>query len=65
MVLGILCACGPLAADVYLPALPQIIDDFVANDATGGLTLTVCLEGLGAGQFVWGPASDRFGRQRP
>ncbi|MGN7860911.1 multidrug effflux MFS transporter [Microbacterium sp. 22303] len=60
-----LTAFGPLAADLYLPAMPALIDDLGTVDAAGQATLTMCLIGLGAGQLIWGPWSDRVGRRRP
>lgn len=63
--IGILTAGGPLGTDMYLPALPQVASDLDAPAALAANTLTVYLMGLGAGQFVWGPISDRTGRRGP
>ncbi|MER5781199.1 multidrug effflux MFS transporter [Streptomyces mobaraensis] len=55
----------PLATDMYLPAFPRMTDD-LHTDASGvQLTLTSFLIGMGAGQLVLGPLSDRFGRRVP
>ncbi|WP_229350355.1 multidrug effflux MFS transporter [Streptomyces sp. UNOB3_S3] len=55
----------PLATDMYLPAFPQMTGD-LGTDASGvQLTLTAFLIGMGAGQLVLGPLSDRFGRRAP
>lgn len=51
--------------DLYLPALPALSRDLSASTSAAQLTLTACLVGLGAGQLLSGPLSDRFGRRRP
>jgi MFS transporter, DHA1 family, multidrug resistance protein len=63
--LGALTALGPLTIDMYLPALPTITGELLTTSATVQLTLTGTLLGLGLGQLVIGPLSDRFGRRRP
>ncbi|ONH62564.1 hypothetical protein CcI49_00400 [Frankia sp. CcI49] len=65
IVLGALSAFGPLATDLYLPALPELADDLGATDSAAQLTVTACLVGLALGQLVVGPVSDRFGRRQP
>jgi DHA1 family bicyclomycin/chloramphenicol resistance-like MFS transporter len=50
---------------MYLPALPTITAELLTTEATVQLTLTGTLLGLGLGQLVIGPLSDRFGRRRP
>ena len=65
VLLGSLSAFGPLSIDMYLPALPQLSDDFHVGASTAQLTLTACLAGLALGQLVAGPLSDRFGRRPP
>jgi len=62
---GILTAGGPLGVDTYLPALPQVAADLGSTAALAANTLTAYLIGLGVGQLVWGPVSDRIGRRRP
>jgi DHA1 family bicyclomycin/chloramphenicol resistance-like MFS transporter len=61
----VLSALGPFAIDLYLPALPRIADDLGTSASVTQLTLTACLLGLGAGQLVAGPISDRVGRRVP
>ncbi|MFD9684165.1 multidrug effflux MFS transporter [Kitasatospora sp. NPDC059146] len=65
VVLGGLTALGPLTTDLYLPGLPAIADDLVAEPAAVQLTLTFSMVGVAAGQLLFGPLSDRFGRRPP
>jgi DHA1 family bicyclomycin/chloramphenicol resistance-like MFS transporter len=65
LVLGALAAMGPLCTDFYLPSLPQLAHGLSASTADAQLSLTACLFGLGLGQLVFGPLSDKFGRMRP
>ncbi len=65
LVLGALVALGPLTIDMYLPALPRIVDDLRTTEAAVQLTLTGTLVGLALGQLLVGPLSDAFGRRRP
>jgi DHA1 family bicyclomycin/chloramphenicol resistance-like MFS transporter len=63
--LGGITAIGPLAIDMYLPALPQMAAEFGVEQAQAGLTLTAFLVGLATGQILAGPLSDALGRRRP
>jgi MFS transporter, DHA1 family, multidrug resistance protein len=65
VVLGALTAMGSLSIDMYLPALPELTRDLGSTASQVQLTLTACLLGLGLGQVVLGPLSDRFGRRPP
>lgn len=63
--LGLLAALGPLCIDLYLPALPALAADLETPTATAQLSLTAGLLGLGLGQLLFGPLSDKMGRLRP
>jgi DHA1 family bicyclomycin/chloramphenicol resistance-like MFS transporter len=65
LVLSLLTVFGPISMDLYLPVLPALTRDLGAATSTAQLTVTTCLFGLGAGQLLAGPLSDRFGRRRP
>ncbi len=65
LVLGALIALGPLTIDMYLPALPAIVDDLDTTSAAVQLTLTGTLIGLALGQLIIGPLSDIVGRRIP
>ncbi len=50
--------------EAILPAFDQIDAEFgfAARDVSISLLVTTLLVGMGVGQVVWGPVSDRFGR---
>tara|TARA_Y100001933_G_C19001529_1_gene564823 strand:- start:1853 stop:3004 length:1152 start_codon:yes stop_codon:yes gene_type:complete len=56
-------ALVPFALDAYLPAFPDIARDLGVPINEVGLTLSVYVFVLAAGQLVGGPLSDRFGRR--
>lgn len=64
-VLGMLSAFGPLSIDMYLPALPNLVNDLNCNTSLAQLSLTACLFGIALGQLVAGPISDVRGRRGP
>ncbi|MGK7867469.1 multidrug effflux MFS transporter [Falsiroseomonas sp. E2-1-a20] len=56
-------AIGPFTMQVLVPSLPAMGRDLGASTAHVQLTVTLYLLGVGAGQLVYGPLSDRFGRR--
>jgi len=64
LLLGALVAFGPLAIDLYLPALPAIAEGLAATPEAVQLSITVFLAGFGLGMLFYGPVSDRFGRRK-
>lgn len=65
IVMGALSAFGPLAIDMYLPALPTVKEDLQSTTSATQLTLTFFMIGLAAGNIVAGTLSDSFGRKKP
>jgi MFS transporter, DHA1 family, multidrug resistance protein len=64
VVIASIMALNPLAMDMMLPALPNIRSAFEIADANlPQMVLSTFLIGFGAGQFLMGPLSDRFGRR--
>jgi DHA1 family bicyclomycin/chloramphenicol resistance-like MFS transporter len=66
--LGLVAGCMAMAAvgiDLLLPAFPEMREEFgLAPDSTRvALLITAFFVGLAAGQIVYGPLSDRFGRK--
>lgn len=58
-----LVAFGPLAIDLYLPALPAIALGLAATVEAVQLSITVFLAGFALGMLFYGPLSDRYGRR--
>ena len=63
LILGMLIAVGPLAIDMYLPALPAMADTLLVSVERIEISVSVYLFGTAAGQLFGGPLSDRFGRK--
>ncbi|RNE49913.1 multidrug effflux MFS transporter [Corynebacterium alimapuense] len=64
MGLALLSASAPFSTDMYLPALPGIVDDLATTQPMVQLTLSGFLAGLAFGQLIIGPISDAMGRRR-
>src|SRR5689334_3259975 len=65
LVLGLVMAIGPLAVDMYLPAMPTLQREFAVDASRVQHTLSAYLLGLAIGQLGFGPIADRFGRKAP
>lgn len=65
LVIGLLSTLGPAATDMYLPALPAMANELGASASDTQATLGAFLVGMGVGQLVYGPVSDRVGRRPP
>lgn len=65
VLLGMLTAFGPFVTDMYLPSLPAMGDYFQTASSMVQLGLTTSMIGLAAGQILFGPLSDRYGRRVP
>jgi DHA1 family bicyclomycin/chloramphenicol resistance-like MFS transporter len=65
LILGSLSTISPFAIDMYLPAFPEIAVALHTSTARIALSISSYFAGLAAGQLVYGPLLDRFGRKRP
>ena len=58
-----LSAFGSFVNDMYIPTLPEMARFFGCSASTVQLGLTSGMAGLGAGQILMGPLSDKYGRK--
>ena len=58
-------AIGPLAIDMYLPALPTLAAEYNVDASRVQHTISAYLLGLAIGQLGFGPIADRYGRKPP
>jgi DHA1 family bicyclomycin/chloramphenicol resistance-like MFS transporter len=58
-----LVAMMAVSTDLYLPAIPQLIENLGTNISQGQLTLSIFLMGFAVGQLFYGGISDRYGRK--
>ena len=65
LLLGLFSTLGPFTIDMYLPAFPEIVEQFDTTASLVQLSLTASLLGLGIGQLVMGSLSDVYGRRIP
>src|SRR3954447_10486651 len=65
LILGLLSAIGPFSIDMYLPGFPDIAADLHTTVAHVSLSLSSFFIRISAGQLVYGPLLDRFGRKGP
>ncbi|MDO6685361.1 MULTISPECIES: multidrug effflux MFS transporter [unclassified Agarivorans] len=61
--LVVISAFPPLTTDLYLPALPQMVDIFNTNQTMVNLTLSVYFVTYAVGLLFWGPLSEKLGRK--
>lgn len=54
---------GPLAVDIFLPALPAMATSLDASPTHIQWTITAYMFSLGLGQLLFGPISDKVGRK--
>lgn len=65
IILGLLTAVGPLAINMYLPALPSIEKGFDTDTATVQLSLLSFFIAMSLSQLLYGPLADIYGRKKP
>lgn len=59
----VISAFPPLTMDLYLPALPQMVDLLNTNQSMVNLTLSAYFITYAIGLLFWGPLSEKFGRK--
>jgi len=65
LILGSLTALGPFSIDMYLPGFSGIATDLHTTVAKVSMSLSSYFIGISAGQLLYGPLLDRFGRKKP
>ena len=65
LILGSLTALAPFSIDMYLPGFPAIAKDLDTTVSKVALSLSSFFIGISAGQLLYGPLLDRFGRKKP
>ncbi|GAB3904355.1 multidrug effflux MFS transporter [Mucilaginibacter boryungensis] len=65
LILGSLTALSPFSIDMYLPAFAQIATTMHTTVEQVGLSLSSYFIGLAAGQLLYGPLLDKYGRKKP
>src|SRR5258706_11287163 len=54
---------GPTSLNIFVPAMPELVDVFASDVATVNLALSLCLITIAIGQLFCGPIADRYGRR--
>lgn len=62
-ILAMLSAFPPLSIDLYLPALPNVMEILNTTQATVNLSLSLFLGFFSLGILIWGPVSEKYGRK--
>jgi DHA1 family bicyclomycin/chloramphenicol resistance-like MFS transporter len=65
LILGSLTALGPFSIDMYLPGFPAIAKDLDTTIEGVTLSLSSYFIGISAGQLLYGPLLDKYGRKKP
>lgn len=65
LILGSLTALGPFSIDMYLPGFSGIAKELHTTVAKVSMSLSSYFIGISAGQLLYGPLLDRFGRKKP
>jgi len=65
LMLGALNTITPFSIDMYLPGFPEIANDLHTSIGKVALSVSTYFLGFAAGQLLYGPLLDRFGRKRP
>lgn len=65
LILGSLTALAPFSIDMYLPGFPDIARSLHTSPENVALSLSSFFIGISAGQLLYGPLLDRYGRKPP
>lgn len=65
LLLALLSAFPPLTTDMYLPAIPHLVETWQLPLAIVNLTLVLFFVAYCGSLLIYGPLSDRFGRSQP
>jgi MFS transporter, DHA1 family, multidrug resistance protein len=65
LILGSLAALAPFSIDMYLPGFKSIAMDLNTDVPSVSLSLATFFIGISAGQLLYGPLLDKFGRKKP
>ncbi|WP_158826822.1 multidrug effflux MFS transporter [Mucilaginibacter lacusdianchii] len=65
LILGALTTIGPFSIDMYLPSFQAIADDLHTTIQQVTLSLSSYFIGISAGQLLYGPLLDKYGRKKP
>lgn len=63
LLLTLMVALGPLSTDLYLPSLPSLTETFTTTVSRVQATMSVFIAGFACATVIYGPLSDRYGRQ--
>ena len=63
VMLALISSFPPLSTDLYLPALPKMMEILGASQSKVNLTLSQFFIFFAAGLLLWGPLSEKFGRK--
>ena len=65
IILSALMSFSSISTDMYLPALPTLVNELHTDIGRVELTISTFLIGFSLGQLFWGPIGDRIGRRLP
>jgi DHA1 family bicyclomycin/chloramphenicol resistance-like MFS transporter len=63
VLLAAVTALGPIATNLYIPALPSVREHFGASVVAVQATFSISIVTFAFGILAWGPIADRFGRR--
>jgi DHA1 family bicyclomycin/chloramphenicol resistance-like MFS transporter len=64
LLIVLLAAFPPLSTDMYLPALPEMVDELDTSEAVLNMTLYGFMFSMAVSVLLLGPVSDKYGRRK-